>query len=303
LPTATQDIGTDLLRTLVFVVEERSYTRAAQRLRLSQPTVSAHIKRLQDQLGYDVFDKSVPGVKLTAKGEFALARARQMLTLHEQMLRGEDLSQTGGALIRVGAPEEVLSMAPMMAAILRDNPAINFHVERNVSAKLRERFHAGEIDVCVMLDREQRIEDADIHGSDTLVWTGAKLNKASTTPLNIVAPPAHCISHEIMLETLNAHRANYRIAVQSATMNGAVNSAAAGLGYLALLRSAVPPTLAEVGHETGLPPIKIPLFWSISIHRHAGRGAWTSAAEHFATFLAHEMGHREPLKASGGGRR
>jgi DNA-binding transcriptional LysR family regulator len=301
LRIAAQDIGTDLLRTLVFVVEERSYTKAALRLRLSQPTVSAHIKRLQDQLGYDVFDKSVPGVKLTAKGEFVLARARQMLALHEQMLRGGETAGAEGSLIRVGVPDEVLSMAPMMAAIRRDDPAINFHIERNTSPKLRERFHAGEIDVCVTLGREERIEGAYVHGSDMLVWTGSKLNKASA-PLNIIAPPVHCITNEIMLETLNAHRVNYRVVVQSGTMNGAVNSAAAGLGYLALLRSVVPPSLTEARHDAGLPPIKIPLFWGIFINRHSGRGAWTSAAERFATFLAHDMGHREPLTASGGRR-
>jgi DNA-binding transcriptional LysR family regulator len=301
LRIAAQDIGTDLLRTLVFVVEERSYTKAALRLRLSQPTVSAHIKRLQDQLGYDVFDKSVPGVKLTAKGEFVLARARQMLALHEQMLRGEETAGTEGSLIRVGVPDEVLSMAPIMATIRRDNPAINFHIERSASRELRERFYAGEIDVCVTLDREERIKDTYIHGSDTLVWTCSKHAKPSA-PLNIVAPPVRCLTHEIMLETLNAHGVNYRVVVQSGTMNGAVNSAAAGLGYLGLLRSVVPPSLVEAGPDAGLPPIKGRLFWGISINRHSGRGDWTSAAERFATFLAHEMGRREPLKASGGGR-
>jgi DNA-binding transcriptional LysR family regulator len=302
LPLATQDIGTDLLRTLVFVVEERSYTKAALRLRLSQPTVSAHIKRLQDQLGYDVFDKSVPGVKLTAKGEFVLARAQQMLALHEQMLRGEDMSQAEGPLIRLGVPDEVLSIAPIMAAIRRDNPAVNFRIERNTSPKLRERFFAGEIDVCVTLDRDKRVEDAYLHGTDTLVWTGPKPGKAAGSPLNIVAPPARCISHEIMLETLHAHRANFRLVVQSGTMNGAVNSAAAGLGYLALVRSTIPPALVEISHEASLPPIKIPLYWGVYVNRDTGRGAWRSAAERFGSFLALEMGHREPLTASGGRR-
>jgi DNA-binding transcriptional LysR family regulator len=302
LPITTQDISTDLLRTLILVVEERSYTKASQRLRLSQPTVSAHIRRLQEQLGYDVFDKSVPGVKLTPRGEFVLARARQMLALHEQMLRGKDTSRNDGQLIRVGVPEEVLSMAPAMAAIRRDNPAINFRIERNVSSKLRERFQAGEIDVCATLDRNDRMEDADIHGRDTLVWSGPKLNKTPAAPLNIVAPPVRCFSNEIMLETLETHRVSYRVAVQAGTMNGAVNSAAAGLGYLALLRSALPSSLVEVGRDASLPPITIPFFWGVYINRSAERSSWSSAAERFGNFLAGEMGHREPLTASGGRR-
>jgi DNA-binding transcriptional LysR family regulator len=302
LPLATQDIGTDLLRTLVFVVEERSYTKAALRLGLSQPTVSAHIKRLQDQLGYEVFDKSVPGVKLTAKGEFVLARARQMLALHEQMLHGEESGGAEGPLIRVGVPDELLSIAPIMAAIRRDDPAVNFRIERNTSAQLRERFYAWEIDVCVTLDRNEQIEDAYIHGTDSLVWTGPASGNTPGSPLNIVAPPSRCFSYEIMLETLQAHRANYRLVVQAGTMNGAVNGAAVGLGYLALPRSVVPPALAEVRHEAALPQIKKPFFWGVHVNRGTGRGAWSSAAERFGNFLALGMGHREPLAASGGRR-
>jgi DNA-binding transcriptional LysR family regulator len=49
---SARNIGTDLLRTLVVLMEERSYTRAANRLGLSQPTVSSHIRRLQEQLSY-----------------------------------------------------------------------------------------------------------------------------------------------------------------------------------------------------------------------------------------------------------
>ena len=59
------NIPTELLRTLVAVVELRSFTKAARSLGVTQPAVSAQIKRLQGLLGTELLDKSAPGVTLT----------------------------------------------------------------------------------------------------------------------------------------------------------------------------------------------------------------------------------------------
>ena len=55
------NIPTDLLRTFVLVVEQRSFTRAAKAQGMTQPAISAQIRRLQSLLGIDLFDKSAPG--------------------------------------------------------------------------------------------------------------------------------------------------------------------------------------------------------------------------------------------------
>ena len=69
------NIPTDVLRTLLAVVDMRSFTKAAQSLGVTQPAVSAQIKRLQFLLGFDVLDKSAPGVSLTPRGEIVVYRA------------------------------------------------------------------------------------------------------------------------------------------------------------------------------------------------------------------------------------
>ena len=74
------NIPTELLRTLIAVVDVRSFTRAAQSLGVTQPAVSAQIKRLQMMLGGDLFDKSAPGVTLTPKGESVVNYARRLLS-------------------------------------------------------------------------------------------------------------------------------------------------------------------------------------------------------------------------------
>jgi DNA-binding transcriptional LysR family regulator len=68
------NIPTDLLRTLVAVVDLRSFTKAAARLGVTQPAVSSQIKRLQCLLGGELLDRSVQGISLTPHGEMVTPR-------------------------------------------------------------------------------------------------------------------------------------------------------------------------------------------------------------------------------------
>src|SRR4029077_904528 len=97
------NIPTDLLRTLVAVVDLRSFTKAAQSLGITQPAVSAQIKRLQYLLGYELLDKSAPGVSLTPRGEMVVTQSRRMLSINDQIAQlggGQLTAQT----VRVAMP-------------------------------------------------------------------------------------------------------------------------------------------------------------------------------------------------------
>src|SRR5471032_1205185 len=96
------NIPTDLLRTLVAVVDLRSFTKAAASLGVTQPAVSAQIKRLQFLLGADLFDLSSQGVSLTPQGEMVVSYARRLLSINDQIVHigAEPRSEM---VIRVGA--------------------------------------------------------------------------------------------------------------------------------------------------------------------------------------------------------
>src|SRR5437588_9269436 len=80
------NIPTELLRTLITVVDLRSFTKAAHSLGMTQPAVSAQIKRLQVLLGGELLDKSAPGVALTSKGEAVVQHARRLLSVNDQIV-------------------------------------------------------------------------------------------------------------------------------------------------------------------------------------------------------------------------
>ena len=93
-----------LLRTFVAVVEAKGFTRAAGFVNLTQSAVSLHIKRLEEQIGRRLFDRTAPKLALTSDGEILLSYARRILTLQEEVKTRFGHPEPEGQ-IRFGAPE------------------------------------------------------------------------------------------------------------------------------------------------------------------------------------------------------
>lgn len=75
------------LKTLVTVAREGSITRAAERLYLSQPAVSAHIKAIEETLGLSLFERTPKGMSLTRDGQRLLVKAEQTLSVHREFIQ------------------------------------------------------------------------------------------------------------------------------------------------------------------------------------------------------------------------
>src|SRR5215471_3023746 len=87
-PTGITNIPTDLLRTFVAICELGSFTKAAHLFDLTQPAVSAHMRRLETMIGADLIEKSLAGVTLTDTGAEVLRHARRILSINDQIVVG-----------------------------------------------------------------------------------------------------------------------------------------------------------------------------------------------------------------------
>jgi len=80
------NIPTEIVRTVVAVAELGSFSKAGNKLGLSQPAISAQMKRLQILVGGDIFEKSGGGAALSPKGKLILAHAKKLLDANDQIL-------------------------------------------------------------------------------------------------------------------------------------------------------------------------------------------------------------------------
>ena len=101
------NIPTDLLRTFVLVVEQRSFTRAAKAQGMTQPAISAQIRRLQSLLGIELFDKSAPGVALTPMGQHVIESARRLLSVNDHIVQIASPNATA-QLVRIGVRKDCM---------------------------------------------------------------------------------------------------------------------------------------------------------------------------------------------------
>ena len=90
------------LATLLTVAKEKNFTKAAEKLSLTQPAVSHHIGQLEDELGTRIFVRAKTGLRLTPEGEVVLRYAERLQSLYDKMLEELNDSERHMTKIRVG---------------------------------------------------------------------------------------------------------------------------------------------------------------------------------------------------------
>src|SRR3954451_14053057 len=124
------------LRTFRVVAETLNFTRAAERLNLTQSAVSHQVKALETELGEPLFVRTKRGVKLSPVGKVALERAAHILD-EAEMLReevaGREHSPKGSVRAAAGTQAFVHLFAPLFEAFMRSYPGVRVSFRTTVS--------------------------------------------------------------------------------------------------------------------------------------------------------------------------
>jgi DNA-binding transcriptional LysR family regulator len=137
------------LRSFVAVAELGHLTRAAERLHISQPAVSAHVKALEEALGLELFERRSNGMQLTAAGRRLIGQAQALLDA-AQALRNEARAIKGevGGVARVGTLSDpaFIRVAELMNAAVLRYPAIEIQLHHEVTGAAFEKVRDGALD-------------------------------------------------------------------------------------------------------------------------------------------------------------
>ncbi len=244
----------ELLRSFVAVAECGGFHRAAERLNLTQSTISQQIKRLELITKRPLFRRTTRTVALTDDGEMLLGDARRLLQLEEAARHRLTAPRLSGT-VRLGANEEVAggSLPSALGRFANLHPNVKLEVEIGVSLELIEQLDAGQLDV-VFAKRPLGTSRGRLVWREPLVWAASEtFDPTPGAALPLALYREHSVSRDAALLALRESELTWQIVYTSPSLTGVRAAALAGLAVTPLPASAVVGGLRALGKEAGLP--------------------------------------------------
>ena len=201
------------LETFLAVAEEKGFSRAAKRLRRTQPAVSQIIRKLESDLNEVLFERSARDGTLTAAGEVLLDYARRMLTLRTEAASAmEELKSLDRGRLLIAANEYTcLYLLPILDRFRRLCPQIAVSIQRSLASRIPQDVLERTVEIGILSFRPESDlfktiavytdELALVVNPDPILWrergnrrlkTWARRVSLPTPCLLALAPPGGC---------------------------------------------------------------------------------------------------------------
>lgn len=171
------------LKYFVQITESGNFSRAAEMLRIAQPSLSQQVKNLEDELGVELLRRHARGVTPTEMGQQLYDHARRILEEVERVkdvVRSQSVNPSGR--VAVGLPTSAcrgLSI-PLITAMAERQPNITLRVVEAMTGYLDEFLQVGRLDVALLYDRR---------AFETVAWTELMVEE-----LMLFVPPGHALA-------------------------------------------------------------------------------------------------------------
>jgi DNA-binding transcriptional LysR family regulator len=281
-----QNIPTDLLRTLVSVIDLRSFTKAAQVLGITQPAVSAQIKRLQSLIGHELLDKSAPGVSLTARGVALVAQARRLLAINDEILQASN-GHSAVQTLRVGIPGDYSgSRIPVTLARFRLRwPDIGFTVTSGTSDSMLRALTQGDLDVVMAVTDTPPAMKPRHMWMRQAVWVRSDATRINPDgPVPLVSYGEDCACQRVAVAALSQAGRKCEFVFTSVSLTSLAAAVSAGFGVLVMPRGRALKNNLYIWDDAPLPPLP-QLFCCIYVRDGESR----TAADELADYLDADM--------------
>lgn len=281
------------LRYIVTLAQEQHFGRAAERCFVSQPTLSIAVKKLEDELGVALFERSKSRVQSTPLGDEIIAQAQQVL---EQTARIKEMASAGkdqlSSPLNIGA---IFTIGPFLfphfiPQLQRIAPEMPLYVEEGYTATLRKRLRKGELDAIIVAlpFNEPDVVTQALYDEPFVVLMTKDHPLASQTSILpadldghdvMLLGEGHCFRDQILkacpnlrpsLENNNASR----VAAEGSSLDTLRHMVASGLGITILPLSAAeasvyaPDVLITRPFAQPVPQRTVALAWRASFPRH-----------------------------------
>ncbi|MEQ8665494.1 MAG: LysR family transcriptional regulator [Rhodospirillales bacterium] len=286
--TIIRNIDVSLARAFIATVETGGMTSAARLLNLTQGAVSQQIKRLEELLGKQLFDRSRRELTLTVDGERLLVHARRLITLNDEVWGLMNEPEFEGE-IRFGVPRDLVR--PFIPPVLRGFhdawPRVHIDLVCDMTRLLRERMAEGSLDVMLLTEHSTPAHALRLM-TDELVWIGSQDGRIHEEhPLPVATTSSICSFTATRVGALERVGRDWRTVGPVGDHDALLATVEAGIALSALLRSTVPDHLRILGADEGLPPL--PQF---HVNLYTRSDARSPVVERFAEHVRDQFARR-----------
>lgn len=245
-----------LLKTFVTVVDEEGFSRAAEKLHLTQSAVSGHVRRLEEQIGKPLLRRTTRSQQLTPDGERLVAYARTILALNRDAWAELTRTPFHGRL-RIGVSEDFVESRLMRTFqdFAAQYPGMEIDVQVGIPGTLLASMKQGHLELVI----GSLCETSDtglLLWQEPLVWAwSAQPVTELPTPLPLALFPEPCPYREVALTQLARAGIAQRTAMLCSSTAGLRAAALAGFAIAPMPVSQLGQGLAVLGAEQGLPDL------------------------------------------------
>ncbi len=282
------------LKYIVAVARERHFGRAAEACFVSQPTLSVAIRKLEDELGVQLFERGSSEISVTPIGEQVVEQAQRVL---EQASAIREIAKQGkdplDGPLKVGV---IYTIGPyLLPALVRqmisDAPHMPMLLQENYTIKLLELLRQGEIDVAILADpfNAQGLVSQPLYDEPFVVAVpaGHPLSKRRSVPASnlksetmLLLGTGHCFRDQVLevcpeLLRFSQTSAGIQKTFEGSSLETIRHMVASGIGITVLPRMAIPaqpksdPLLRYVRFEEPVPSRRVTIAWRKSYSRAA----------------------------------
>ncbi len=190
------------LEVLVAVANEKSFSRAADVLKRTQPAVSQAIRRLENEIGEKLFDRSSKDGTLTSEGEVLLEYAKQMLNLRQTAYTAikelRDLHQ--GKVVLSANEHTVFYLLPIIQEFRKQHPLIKVEVKRGVASRIPSEVMNRDVELGIISFKpdDESVKSVAVATDELVLIVSPNHRFAKKTTVSV---------SELGLETFIAHNA------------------------------------------------------------------------------------------------
>ena len=253
IDVATLDV--DAVRAFLTIADLKSFTRAADALGTTQGAISVKLKRLEDQIGKRLIERTPRLVRLSVQGAVFLEAARDFIAAHDRAVAGLSSGRRRfrlGIATNIGGPE----VPTLLARLNAHDPALTIEVRLNDSPDLLDAFDRGDIDAAI-IDREDDRRDGQVLAPEHFGWFAIPdFQRRAGEPLRLASSSPSCRIRNLGTRALDAAGIEWEEVFLGCGSFAVADAVAAGLAVSMLPCRLAPAGTIEVSRKFGLPALE-----------------------------------------------